>query len=639
MFGKRKINAIGTFICAIILTLVLTFAFSLYDVADAVSPAKYVADVCNNDLEWWSQDDYLDIGRLKTTVQGWFSDDKYDFDYLEENPIIVAVIDSGANIEHELFSGKYGADGVYDEGAIDSNGVGLYDVILRDADGNPILKNTATNRGYSDDDIADDENRKHGTHVAGIVATLIHALDLERYIKILPIKASYHYVTSIFEGSKEKDSFDGNAVKKAVEFAIAQGADVINMSLSSDSRGFAGLDTSDAYKKAVLVAAAGNDGSKTRCYPAALPNVIGVMNYTHTGSGEIVLSDSSNYGKWSNGGYDLCAPGSDIFSANGVFSQESGYEYKSLSGTSMASPIVSFGAALLAMKYKALAGEYGEEINPEELAGLVRYAYTKTVTRNESGTQTGEYNVFDINKLVDYVSYSARIDVDDISLLNQRLGTIRSINFKLSVMPTSEYGNGDVEWFADDEKIGEGFEIEYLPPSEVKETTIQAIWKYLSPDGQVYETATSTVSVDYMPVTASTVANFDFVISDGGDAREDISVLNAGHTYRFDVSGLQNVSEADARNCVWFVNGEYVHMGAYFDFSASKEGNYEIKIKINGYESASTLVSVSSDKPDAGRKRELQIFTIVFCSVAGATALILAITIIARHRSKRKNNY
>lgn len=623
---NRKTSAGRFAIAALVLCLIFTPVFlGAPDIADALLPAGYVEDVINENADWWTADEYLGIAQLKTTVNSWKGNSAYDFEYLKKNPIIIAVIDSGVSIEHELFSGKYDAYGKPDGSAVDASGVGLYDVLLRDKSGNAILKNTVTGQGYAENDITDDENRKHGTHVTGIVATLIHSLELEPYIKILPIKASYHYKT-LLEG--EKDSFKGSDVKSAVDFAIEKGADVINLSLSSDSSGFAGINSSDTHTKAVLVAAAGNDGDNVKRYPAALPNVIGVMNYTHTEDGKIVLSNTSNYGNC----YDLCASGTGIYSADGDIKQKD-FEYKSLSGTSMATPIVSFGAALLAARYKALAGEGGNEINSVELAELVRNAYTQVVTENDRGVKVGTYNVFDINRLVGFATCDARIEISDLNLINQKLGSVKPISFKLNVVPTSEYGNGSVDWFAGDEKIGSGFEISYTPKSEFGETIVRAVWKHLSAEyGEIEQTADIRISVDYMPVTSDSVSKLELIASTDGKIVDSTRAFNVGTEYRFEMDGFKNMSADSAKNCLWFVNGEFRHTGSNFDFTPSKDGRYVIKVRLNGFESMETVITVSSPKPDKEHVRELEIYTAVFCCMIGASAFVMAMVIIARRK-------
>lgn len=66
----------------------------------------------------------------------------------------------------------------------DDEGIGEYDVLYRDKDGKVISTNTAS----SSKDATDDSNNRHGTHVAGIIATLIHELDLENTSKSCRLK-------------------------------------------------------------------------------------------------------------------------------------------------------------------------------------------------------------------------------------------------------------------------------------------------------------------------------------------------------------------------------------------------------------------------------------------------------------------
>lgn len=617
------------FLIAFALSAILTLSYS-YEIADALLPFSYVDKVQNQELDWWSE--AIGIDGLKATVEGWKQDVSYDFKYLEDNPVVIAVIDSGVNLEHELFSGKYNDGGLTDNESIDNNGTGKYDVILRRSDGTPIVKNTAVshNSKYKENDVSDDENRRHGTHVAGIVATLIHALNIERYIKILPIKASYHVA---FTG---EDKFSGADVKSAVDFALQQGADVINMSLSSDARTFAGLDQSTAHTQAVLVAAAGNDGSEVKRYPAALPNVIGVMNYKNV-NGEAVLSNTSNYGFWNTYGYDLCAPGADIYSANGVIG-DSGFDYKALSGTSMAAPIVSFGAALLAMKYKALAGNNGEEMDSVELARLVKKASTTTLNKNESGKTVGDCGIFDLNALIEYTMCDAKIETTDISLLKQRLGALKAIPLKLSVVPLSHYGQGKVEWFAGEDKFAEGFEASYMPKSVVGETEITAVWWHSCDEHgeEVIKETSVGIYVGYMLVTAENVSAFEISASLNGNPIKDISGCEVGKTYKLTVDSLNYIPKEDADNCLWFVNGVYNHKGDSFDFTPTQKGSYEIEIKVNGFEGKATCFIVGGRRADNARTYELKIFTIVVGVIVFVFAIAVAMVVIYRHK-QRKN--
>lgn len=625
---KRTAKKTILFVFAIALLIGVTvFSLPAYEVADAVLPLSYNEKVVDPGLD--SLSGPLGLEELKHTVDLWKANGAYNFDYLKQNPIIIAVIDSGVNLNHELFTGKYNSDGKTNPAAVDSNGVGRYDVILRGAGGVPIVKNTAYKRNsqYTENDITDDESRLHGTHVTGIVALLIHALELEDYIKIMPIKASVHEKIILDE---YKDSFYSSDVAAAVKFATDNGADVINMSLSSDTRAFAGLNESDAHEKAVLVAAAGNDGGTNICYPAALPDVIGVMNYTFDEMDNPVLSATSNYnGKTQY--YDICAPGDAIYSADGrIVNGE--YDYKNLSGTSMASPVVSFGAALLALKYRALAGaKKSMEISPTEIANLVRGAYTDTLTLNANGKDVGTCKIFDINALVSRSVYDAQIDVSNTALLNQRLGSLKNVDLKLDVVPTADYGKGTVEWFIDGNKIADGFEMTYVPVEKTGETVITAVWKHTCDEHgtDVERSATIKLRVDYMLITSANVSKMEPETS-------GVTNYSAGGTYTFSAEDLKNIPADDAKNCRWYVNNVYVHTGATYDFTPSDEGEYEIKFSLNGFVSKANVINVTShnSKPDSARG--LKIFSITASAVIAAVAITIIVAIILKQRGRAK---
>ena len=122
-----------------------------------------------------------------------------------------------------------------------------------------------------------------------------------------------------------------------IHYALAHGANVINMSLGAETQVDA-VTNAIAYargKGVVVVAAAGNErsqGSPTS-YPAADPGVIAVAA---TDSADAVTS-YSNKGSY----VDVAAPG------NSIVSTYPGGGYRTMSGTSMASPHVAAVAALL----------------------------------------------------------------------------------------------------------------------------------------------------------------------------------------------------------------------------------------------------------------------------------------------------
>jgi subtilisin family serine protease len=142
------------------------------------------------------------------------------------------------------------------------------------------------------------------------------------------------------------DAIDG------IDYAIHEGARIINCSFGSSKKSSALQDEVDYAKSkgVLLVVAAGNNGDSIDAkplYPASLTegNILTVAATTSTGA----LASFSNFGK---SGVDLAAPGDHIFSTYPTST------YKTLSGTSMAAPLVTAAAAMLRAKDSSLS--YGD---------------------------------------------------------------------------------------------------------------------------------------------------------------------------------------------------------------------------------------------------------------------------------------
>jgi subtilisin family serine protease len=110
----------------------------------------------------------------------------------------------------------------------------------------------------------------HGTGMAGTIAAHARLIGVAPAARILAIRA--------FTPSGKADESTSLAVLRSIDWAVANGARVINMSFAGPHDPELALALAAAAKKGVvLVAAAGNAGPKSApLYPAADPNVIAV---------------------------------------------------------------------------------------------------------------------------------------------------------------------------------------------------------------------------------------------------------------------------------------------------------------------------------------------------------------------------
>ncbi|MEQ6388173.1 S8 family peptidase [Bacillaceae bacterium S4-13-58] len=198
----------------------------------------------------------------------------------------------------------------------------------------PDLKNrVALGKGYDfiNDDSDPMDDNGHGTHVSGIIAAEMNngegivgvagTLD----VSIIPIKVLDA------EGQGQSD-----IVAKGIEYAVDQGANIINLSLGSPGED---IDIANAIRYAIengvlVVAAAGNDNQNSDSYtPAGMDNVytVGAINPLKT------KARFSNYGN----SVEVAAPGVKILSS------VLGNQYEAWDGTSMAAPVVSGVASIM----------------------------------------------------------------------------------------------------------------------------------------------------------------------------------------------------------------------------------------------------------------------------------------------------
>ena len=208
----------------------------------------------------------------------------------------------------------------------------------------PDLQGPRFQQGYDfvDNDPIPEDGNGHGTHVLGIAGANegngIGVASVAPGATILPVRVL---------GDDGSGSLED--VVRGIDFAVAQGADVINLSLGGD----AVLGPLDGFNAAIdralnagriVVAAAGNDAMPVCAQPSGQGRLLCVGAVDRRG----MHSSFSNYGF----GLGLVAPGGSgqPFAGENVLSTYGDGAYREIAGTSQAAPHVSGVAALLVQK-------------------------------------------------------------------------------------------------------------------------------------------------------------------------------------------------------------------------------------------------------------------------------------------------
>lgn len=267
----------------------------------------------------------------KINIAGWdrwkdMANNNYD------SIIKIAIVDNGVRLNHEdLKDVIYRNESERIPNGVDDDNNGKiddymgWDVADNDNNANPPL-HRVTSSFFS-----------HGTMVAGLSSAStdngIGIASLGLNTRIIPIKCVSDLDTS---DAYYWHAWDG------VRYAIASGADIINLSWSQGSLtpGQKAVLDEAMERGIIIVASAGNQGSNALAYPAAYDGVIAVGATTNTDE----VWQHSNFGTY----IDVMAPGDNIYTTTA----KSDNSYGPGSGTSFSAPIVSGFIGLLLSQEK-----------------------------------------------------------------------------------------------------------------------------------------------------------------------------------------------------------------------------------------------------------------------------------------------
>jgi len=262
----------------------------------------------------------------------------------KERPVI-AILDTGVDLTHPDLK-----DNLW------TNNVEAYGTKDNDNDGNG-FKNDVHGWDFVNNSPNIRDNNMHGTHVAGIAAASNNGIGI--------IGANPQALIMPITVLQSDGAGDIATIIKGIDYAITNGATVLNMSLGTYVNSQALRQALEsAYSKAVLVAAAGNDNKciykshphkdppPMPCFPAAYSFVLGVQatvnggglaSYSNYDDDGPLFSCESSFFDPDGFNYELRVPGSKILSTI------PGGSYKQLNGTSMAAPLAAGAISALKM--------------------------------------------------------------------------------------------------------------------------------------------------------------------------------------------------------------------------------------------------------------------------------------------------
>lgn len=267
--------------------------------------------------------------------------------------VIVAILDAGFDLDHEDLASQYWKNNGEipnnkkddDNNGYEDDTIG-WDFVDSDPDPSPIITEQ-----FNDTIVS------HGTAIAGIIGAEtengIGIAGINQKISLMPLRIL-----------NEKGAGSSYDVRQAIEYAVKNGAQIINLSFTSDQADLSlGKTIAWAVEQGVtFVAAVGNgnrDVNTKPSYPACYDLLLGkeiVLGVAAVDKSDLKAT-FSNFGEKCA---DVSAPGTNIFSSvyndpsNLLTSTSYGSPWE---GTSIAAPMVAAVAALLKARYPSLTPE------------------------------------------------------------------------------------------------------------------------------------------------------------------------------------------------------------------------------------------------------------------------------------------
>jgi serine protease len=474
------------------------------------------------------------------------------------NGILIAIVDSGSDLEHEDLAANIFLNISDPINGIDDDNDGYID----NYKGWDFVGLSASNLIEDNNPDVTSDSCEHGVHVSGLASAVTNNVkgiaSLAQNAKLMIVKVgSDDNASAIYRG------YDG------IIYAADHGAKIISCSWGGPGGGAFGQDIVDyaLSKNCLVVAAAGNSNSLVPIFPSAYQGVLAVSNVNSVD----VKSGSSSYGYH----VGIASPGVSILSTN------NGSKYGIKGGTSMATPIVSSAVALVMAKFPSLnAIQIGEIL---KLTSDDIYANgTNSAFKDQLGK--GRLNVF---KALSYNNNLPAIKNQKINIVSQSFGSyavgdtlsyyfdlkniLQNVT-NLNVSLGSKFSNVNI--------LDQNLNISSISSNETKTVgpfrvvvlantpenfavDFKLSYSNNSINYQDFEYFTTTLNLDYQNITVnkvySTITSIGRVGYSGDDATKGLGFIYKDESLLYEASLMIGNSDTKVSNNARGINGDYDH--------------------------------------------------------------------------------